>query len=220
MSRDHCGHGRRRRHATITAVLRASSPRIARTTACSGGASPVQTIAARPSEPVASAIGKDGGQDKRTRHSGTRQALSARGLARHARLAAQCRAQLGSRADIKPKACAMRWAWLCRAGVRAVSKRDNEGYEGFRVRPGPPKNRQQKFVSQVLKEVGKAGGKSPRTSGTRPGARLGRGHVAARFAGRSAQPGARRVTIKTRLVNLKQAGLRSPSCSCASLRSL
>jgi hypothetical protein len=34
--------------------------------------------------PVASAIGKDGGQDKRTRHFGASKALSARGLARHA----------------------------------------------------------------------------------------------------------------------------------------
>lgn len=81
--------------------------------------------------------------------------------------------------------------------------------ERFRVRPGAPKNRQQKFVSQVLKEVSKAGGKSIRKSGARPGARLGRGHVAARFTGSSAQPGSRRVTIKTRLVNLKQAGPRS-----------
>lgn len=87
-----------------------------------------------------------------------------------------------------------------------MSKQDDDR---FRVRPGAPKSRQQKFVSQVLKEVSKAGGKSVRKSGTRPGARLGRGHVAARFTGRSAQPGSRRVTIKTRLVNLKQAGARS-----------
>ena len=87
-----------------------------------------------------------------------------------------------------------------------MSKQDDDR---FRVRPGAPRNRQRKFVSQVLKEVGKAGGKSIRKSGARPGARLGRGHVAARFAGRSAQPGSRRVTIKTRLVNLKQAGARS-----------
>lgn len=87
-----------------------------------------------------------------------------------------------------------------------MSKQDDDR---FRVRPSAPKNRQQKFVSQVLKEVSKAGGKSVRQSGTRPGARLGRGHVAASFTGRSAQPGSRRVTIKTRLVNLKQAGARS-----------
>lgn len=87
-----------------------------------------------------------------------------------------------------------------------MSKQDDDR---FRVRPGAPKNRQQKFISQVLKEVSKAGGKSVRKLGVRPGARLGRGHVAARFTGRSVQPGSRRVTIKTRLVNLKQAGSRS-----------
>jgi hypothetical protein len=87
-----------------------------------------------------------------------------------------------------------------------MSSRDDDR---FRVRPGAPKNRQPKFVSQVLKEVSKAGGASVRKSGARPGARLGRGHVAARFAGRTTQPGSRRVAIKTRLVNLKQAGPRS-----------
>jgi type IV secretory pathway VirD2 relaxase len=85
----------------------------------------------------------------------------------------------------------------------------------FRIRPGAPKNRPQKFVSQVLKEVSKAGGKSlaksARKASRRPGARLGRGHAAARFTGHSLQPGSRRVTIKTRLVNLKQAGTRSTS---------
>ena len=79
----------------------------------------------------------------------------------------------------------------------------------FNVRPVAPKDRQQKFVSQVLKEVSKAGGKSVRWSAARPGARLGRGHVAARFTGRSLSHNARRVTIKTRLVNLKQTGPRS-----------
>lgn len=87
-----------------------------------------------------------------------------------------------------------------------MSKQDDDR---FRIRPSAPKNRQQKFVSQVLKEVSKAGGKAVRKSGARPGARLGRGHVAASFTGRSANPGSRRVTIKTRLVNLKQAGSRS-----------
>lgn len=87
-----------------------------------------------------------------------------------------------------------------------MSKQDDDR---FRVRPGAPKNRQHKFVSQVLRGVSKAGGKSVRKSGARPGARLGRGHVAASFTGRSAQPGSLRVTIKTRLVNLKQAGARS-----------
>ena len=89
--------------------------------------------------------------------------------------------------------------------------------DDFRVRPNAPKNRGQGFVSKVLKQVAKtsggkssmrrpasAGGKGQKT-GQRPGARLGRGHTAARFAGASLTPFSRRVTIKTLLVNLRQA---------------
>ena len=90
------------------------------------------------------------------------------------------------------------------AGIRRVSRRDD-----FRVRPAPPKNRQQRFVSQVLREVGKAGGKTARRLSGRPGARLGRGHVAARFTSRVLPRDARRVAIKTRLVNLRHVGARS-----------
>ena len=86
-----------------------------------------------------------------------------------------------------------------------MKRRDDD----FRVRPGKPKNRQQRFVSQVLREVGKAGGRTPSRSMRRPGARLGRGHVAARFAGRTLSRNSRRVAIKTRLVNLRQVGARS-----------
>lgn len=93
--------------------------------------------------------------------------------------------------------------------------------DDFRARPGAPKSRQQRFVSQVLKQVAKAGGKSAvrapakmsrkglSGSGHRPGARLGRGHVAARFTGRNLAPNSRRVAIKTLLVNLRQASPRS-----------
>lgn len=84
--------------------------------------------------------------------------------------------------------------------------------DDFRLRPGPPRERpraEPKFVSQVLKEVNKGGGRSVRRSAARPGARLGRGHVAARFAGRGLPPNARRATVKTRLVNLQRAGPRS-----------
>ena len=93
--------------------------------------------------------------------------------------------------------------------------------DDFRARPGAPKNRHQRFVSQVLKQVAKAGGKSAvrapakvssasrQGSGHRPGARLGRGHVAARFTGRNRTPNSRRVAIKTLLVNLRQASPRS-----------
>ena len=90
-----------------------------------------------------------------------------------------------------------------------MSGRGGDGDERFRIRHGAPKNRQQRFVSQVLREVSKAGGRSVGRSGARPGSRLGRGHVAARFAGRTLSPRARRVTIKTRLVNLRHAGPRS-----------
>ncbi len=59
-----------------------------------------------------------------------------------------------------------------------------------------------------MKEVSKAGGKAVRSREPGPAHAL----VAAcsrSFTGRSANPGSRRVTIKTRLVNLKQAGSRS-----------
>ena len=90
----------------------------------------------------------------------------------------------------------------------------------FHVRPGAPRNRGQSFVSRVLKQVGKAGGQSAvrrpalaggrgRRVGQRPGSRLGRGHTAARFAGRSLTRNSRRVTTKTLLVNLRQASPQS-----------
>ncbi|MCL4777301.1 MAG: relaxase/mobilization nuclease domain-containing protein [Gammaproteobacteria bacterium] len=82
----------------------------------------------------------------------------------------------------------------------------------FRVRPGAPKQRGDAFVSKVLRQTNKAGAKVGEAAGKvgrRPGSRLGRGHVAARFAGRGLGANARRVTIKTRLVNLAHAGPRS-----------
>ncbi|MDY1261798.1 relaxase/mobilization nuclease and DUF3363 domain-containing protein [Pseudomonas aeruginosa] len=99
-----------------------------------------------------------------------------------------------------------------------TDRRDDD----FRVRPSAPKNRGkgQGFVSKVLKQAGKAsGGRSsmrrPATGGNgaragqRPGARLGRGHTAARFAGAKLTPMSRRVTIKTLLVNQRQASPQS-----------
>lgn len=90
-----------------------------------------------------------------------------------------------------------------------MSRQDDDH---FRVRPGVPKQRGDAFINQILRQTSKAGakaGKAVRKIGQQPGARLGRGHVAARFAGRSLDARARRVTIKARLVNLKQAGRRS-----------
>ena len=90
-----------------------------------------------------------------------------------------------------------------------MSQRDDDH---FRVRPGAPKQRGDAFINKVLRQTNKAGaklGKAAGKVGQRPGSRLGRGHVAARFAGRGLGPNARRVTIKARLVNLAQAGPRS-----------
>ncbi|HEI6793837.1 MULTISPECIES: relaxase/mobilization nuclease and DUF3363 domain-containing protein [Enterobacteriaceae] len=89
-----------------------------------------------------------------------------------------------------------------------MSRRNGDDADSFRIRPGTPRDRTQPFVSRVLKQVSKAGARASK-AGHRPGARLGRGHVAARFAGQSLAANARRVTIKTRLVNLAKAGPRS-----------
>ncbi|MHA6834469.1 relaxase/mobilization nuclease domain-containing protein [Ralstonia pseudosolanacearum] len=94
----------------------------------------------------------------------------------------------------------------------------NQDDNRFRVRPGAPKQRNDAFINKVLRQTNKAGTKLGKTVGKvghRPGSRLGRGHVAARFAGASLTPNARRVTIKTRLVNLAKA---SPRSTVAHLR--
>lgn len=88
----------------------------------------------------------------------------------------------------------------------------NQDEDHFRVRPGASKQRDEAFINKVLRQTNKAGaklGKAAGKVGHRPGSLLGRGHVAARFAGASLTPNARRVTIKARLVNLSKAGLRS-----------
>ena len=94
-----------------------------------------------------------------------------------------------------------------------ADRRNADDGDRFRIRPGAPKARQQSFVSKVLREAGKAGPvasrKADSMAGNRPGARLGRGHVAARFAGQSLAPNARRAAVKARVVNLRQAGARS-----------
>ncbi|ELO0670969.1 relaxase/mobilization nuclease and DUF3363 domain-containing protein [Pseudomonas aeruginosa] len=102
----------------------------------------------------------------------------------------------------------------------------DRGDDDFRVRTSAPKSRGkgqgQSFVSKVLKQAGKAsGGKSSMRhsagsgsgngsgAGQRPGSRLGRGHTAARFAGAKLTPLSRRVTIKTLLVNQRNASPQS-----------
>ncbi|SDV50840.1 relaxase/mobilization nuclease and DUF3363 domain-containing protein [Chitinasiproducens palmae] len=88
----------------------------------------------------------------------------------------------------------------------------NRNDDRFRVRPGAPKQRGDAFINKVLHQTNKAGAKLGNAAGKvgqRPGSRLGRGHVAARFAARGLGANARRVTIKARLVNLAKAGPRS-----------
>ena len=96
-----------------------------------------------------------------------------------------------------------------------MSQRDDDR---FRIRPGAPKQRDDAYINKVLRQTSKAGAKLGKAAGKvsqRPGSRLGRGHVAARFAGRGLGPNVRRVTIKARLVNLAKAG---PHSTAAHLR--
>src|ERR1700681_328299 len=90
---------------------------------------------------------------------------------------------------------------------------DERDENRFRPRPRPPRAkggaRGQRFLARVFAEVSRAGGTSggaPTRRGRKTGARLGRGHVAARFAGSALGPRSRRVVIKARLVVLKSAG--------------
>jgi type IV secretory pathway VirD2 relaxase len=101
------------------------------------------------------------------------------------------------------------------AGSGLGMTRDDE--DRFRPQPGKPGRSGERFITQVLQQAGKAGARSmakpPARAvakpGHQPGARLGRGHVAARFAGQGLGANARRVAIKIRLVNLAKAGTRS-----------
>jgi len=83
--------------------------------------------------------------------------------------------------------------------------------ETFRPKVGPPKARGRgriRFISRVLKASARAGypiGHKLRTPSARPGAKLGRGYVAARLAGQHLGRRARRVVIKTRLVVAKRS---------------
>lgn len=89
----------------------------------------------------------------------------------------------------------------------------------FRVKPAAPKSRggprSQRFVSQVLKQVSKAGAKPLGKSRGRPANTFGRGRVAASMAGQRLGPNARRVVIKSRFVVLQRA---SPNSVAVHLR--
>ena len=87
-----------------------------------------------------------------------------------------------------------------------MTRRDDDSFE---IRPGAPKGRHQRFVSQVIREASKASGRSLSQPASRTGASLGRGKVASRMMQQGLGRKARRVIIKTRLVNLQRAGIRS-----------
>lgn len=91
--------------------------------------------------------------------------------------------------------------------------------ERLRIKPGAPKRpngsqsgqRTQRFVSQVLKQVSKAGAKASGARGAHPASTFGRGRVASGMAGSRLGADARRVVIKSRYVVLKKAGANSVS---------
>lgn len=97
-----------------------------------------------------------------------------------------------------------------------MASRDDER---LRIKPGAPKRpdgsqsgqRTQRFVSQVLKQVSKAGAKASWGRGAHPASSFGRGRVAAGLAGSRLGADARRVVIKSRYVVLKKAGAQSVS---------
>jgi hypothetical protein len=177
-----------------------------------------RSSAAGPPLPGAPARGKGGRQDKRTRHRAASKASLHVGVARHGAASPPCRVGREARANAGMSACFARPDTPELAGSAAMTDRRDDD---FRIRPSAPKNRGQGFVSKVLKQAGKAsGGKSSvrrpgtaggtgRGTGQRPGSRLGRGHTAARFAGAKLTPMSRRVTIKTLLVNQRQASPQS-----------
>ncbi len=88
--------------------------------------------------------------------------------------------------------------------------------DDLRLRPGPPRDHGQRhaprFINRVLKASTRAGGRFGAQPTRRVGSGAGgggRGHAAARLAGRHLDERARRVVIKTRLVHLRRAGQRS-----------
>ena len=95
-----------------------------------------------------------------------------------------------------------------------ATRKESDG-DRFRVRPAAPKSRAgprpERFVSQVLKEVSKAGAKASGQRAGRPASTFGRGRVAAGMAVGRLGVHARRVVIKARFVVLRKAGANSVS---------
>lgn len=89
----------------------------------------------------------------------------------------------------------------------------------FRVRPASPKSRAgprpQRFISQVLQQVSRAGARRSGQNTGRPVNTFGRGRVAATMAGRRLGANGRRVIVKSRFVVLQRA---SPHSAAVHLR--
>jgi hypothetical protein len=162
--------------------------------AFAGALAAQRSSAAGPPLPGATARGKGGRQDKRTRHRAASKASLHMGVARHGAASPPCRVGREARANAGMSACFARPDTPELAGSAAMTDRRDDD---FRIRPSAPKNRGQGFVSKVLKQAARPAAASPRCAvwriggstgqraGQRPGSRLGRGHTAARFAGRS-----------------------------------
>ena len=95
-----------------------------------------------------------------------------------------------------------------------ATRKESDG-DRFRVRPAAPKSRAgsrpERFMSQVLKEVSKAGAQASGQRAGRPTSTFGRGRVAAGMAVGRLGVHARRVVIKARFVVLRKAGANSVS---------
>lgn len=142
------------------------------------------------------------------------------GLWRHREGARMCLADTGPRKAAAFAACRLRWnAPGCARGFAMVGRKEPQDGDRFRVKPAAPKSRagpgSQRFISQVLKEMSKAGAKRPGKNVGRPANTFGRGRVAATMAGRRLGANARRVIIKSRFVVLRRA---SPNSVAVHLR--
>lgn len=100
------------------------------------------------------------------------------------------------------------------ARTRAVPAMKRNRDDRFRPRVGPPRARgdarSQRFTGRVVRAASRSGKSLGYHAGrARPGARLGRGYVAARLAARALGPRSRRVIVKVRIV--KHAEIRPAS---------
>ena len=148
-----------------------------------------------------------GGRDRRRRHAPAAEKVVCTGVARHSVGIRECHAvaQVSRKASIYARLVCPR-----APGYASWTGMTKHNDERFRPQPKPPRarggGRSPRLIARVLKEIAQGGGSLSIGSSNRRRptlARLGRGHVAASFAGASLGPRSRRVVIKARLVRLK-----------------